>query len=401
MFADYPLVVKISAVSTVLIFLGIFVVLVYLFFKSNHRRHIKKVWNEINERFADKIEYILSAEASPHLSRAEIVRIMDVEEEVKNNKPLLKTKEEKRMFARLLRNKRYELTHVRDRHGNFAHMLDLFSVPQFLENEVSMAAMSYKVHAMYVIRVFKLPISPWVINKLLNSKKLTVRRLAMYASVSNNSDYDMDYFESDFFDETCCVYDEIELAYALQRRRSRGLRLPNLARGANMQKNPSTQCVFVRLMRRFNQREHCHQLADLFMRSKHKKLIEEISRTWGYLHYVGGEQMLVDSFLSQPDDTKVAILHAIVRMGTGKQLELFRDSFQNMVNPHVRYEALRCMYNYGDAGRDMFHGLESLASEGDRKYFTFFHNPITLEKVRLDKEQAYHPSIETVYNLSF
>ena len=96
-----------------------------------------------------------------------------------------------------------------------------------------------------------------------------------------------------------------------------------------------------------------------------------------------------------------AILHAVTRMATGKQLDLMSDGFHNTVNPHVRFEALRCMYNYGEEGRALFHKTEAEATESEKKYFAFFHNPITLEKIRLDKEQAYHPSIETVYNLSY
>ena len=46
----------------------------------------------------------------------------------------------------------------------------------------------------------------------------------------------------------------------------------------------------------------------------------------------------------------------------------------------------------------MFKKLEKEASDADKKYFAFFNNPITLEKIRLDKEQAYHPSVETVFN---
>ena len=162
--------------------------------------------------------------------------------------------------------------------------------------------------------------------------------------------------------------------------------------------NERTQCMFVRLMRRFNLVEYCGELKDLFKESKKKKLIEEISRTWGYLHYVDCEPMLIDTLMSQPDDTKVAIMHAMTRLGTGKSMNALLDGFHNTTNPHVRYEAIRCIYNYGKMGRAMFYKLEKEATEADQKYFAFFNNPITLEKIRLDKEQAYHPSVETVFN---
>ena len=135
----------------------------------------------------------------------------------------------------------------------------------------------------------------------------------------------------------------------------------------------------------------------VFRQTNHKKLKEEISRTWGYLHYVESEKMLVDSLLMQPDDTKVAIMHAVTRMATGKSLHVLEDEYKEAVNPHVRFEALRCIYNYGDEGLARFHELEAEKTKDEEKYFSFFNNPITLAKIRLDKEQAYHPSVETVY----
>ena len=157
--------------------------------------------------------------------------------------------------------------------------------------------------------------------------------------------------------------------------------------------------MFVRLMRRFNQLQYCDQLTELYKtQPRKKKLIEEISRTWGYLNYSDGEDLLVDALLIQPDDTKVAIMHALTRFATGKSLGALLEGYYNTTNPHVRFEAIRCIYNYGEEGRAKFYELKQNALETDLKLFDFFDNPITLEKIRLDKEQAYHPSVETVYN---
>ena len=283
---------------------------------------------------------------------------------------------------------------------NIRTVLHIFGVPEFLEKEVSLKSMKNKVNAMSMMRTFKLPISLWVLNSLLNSKYLRVRRLAMYSNIMLSSDNDLDYFETDFFDKHCCIKDEIELAYSLQRRRKAGLKLPNLARWANLQKGEKAQCLFVRLMRRFDEVEYCGQLRPLMSQTRKKKLIEEISRTWGYLHYTDGEDLLREILLTQPDDSKVAIMHALTRFATGKALPSLLEGYHNTKNPHVRFEALRCIYNYGEEGKKLFRELEENASEADRKFFGFFNNPITLEKIRLDKEQAYHPSVETVYNES-
>ena len=91
-------------------------------------------------------------------------------------------------------------------------------------------------------------------------------------------------------------------------------------------------------------------------------------------------------------------MHALTRFATGNGLPALLEGFHNTTNPHVRFEALRCLYNYGEEGKAKFYELEMNAREEDKRFFDFFNNPITLEKIRLDKEQAYHPSVETVYN---
>ena len=369
-----------------------------LYVLSYRRRKMRKTKARLLARFGQGIDYILSSEDQKRLSKHEIAAIFGIENE-NLTKDLLKNKREKETFVEIFYHRFISERSDLANRENITSSLFLFGIPEFLEKEVSLRSTSKKVRYMTMIRTFKLPVSPWVINKLLNTKYLTVQRMAMYSNIMLSSDNDLDYFETDFFDKHCCIKDEIELAYSLQRRRRAGLKLPNLARWANLQKNERSQCMFVRLMRRFDELEYCDQLTELFKtQTRKKKLIEEISRTWGYLHYTDGEDLLIDALLTQPDDTKVAIMHALTRFATGKSLGALLEGFQNTTNPHVRFEALRCMYNYGEAGRSMFIELDRDAREEDRKFFDFFNNPITLEKIRLDKEQAYHPSVETVYN---
>lgn len=392
----YPTEVKVAAVISVLCGFTIVVIFIRMLFMSGSRKNLRLLREHTEETYVDAMKFLLSDEAPEQMSREEICQLFGLDPAV-NPDPLKKAKE-KQVFAEVF----YELF-INDksesvRMGNIHTMLEIFGIPEHLEKEVSLSAKRNKVNALNMIRAYGLSISPWIINKLLNSKNLRLQRLAMYTVIVSSSDSSMDYFETEFFDKNSCIKDEIELAYSLNRRRKAGLKLPNLARWAHMHKREFTQCLFVRLMRRFNQVEYCDQLKDLFRESRKKKLIEEISRTWGYLHYVDGEQMMIDSLLTQPDDTKVAILHALTRFGTGHGLDALLDGFHHSHNPHVRYEALRCLYNYGTEGRKAFDKLELEASEEDSKYFSFFHNPITLAKVRLDREQAYHPSMETVLN---
>ena len=392
----YPTEVKVAAVIAVLCVFTMFVLFVRMLIMSGYRKSLRLLREHTEETYGDAMRFLLSSEAPDQMSKVEICELFGIDPTV-DDEPLKKSKE-KKVFAEVFYNLFINEKAENARMSNIHSMLEVFGISEHLEKEVSLGSKRRKVDALNMIRAYGLSISPWIINKLLNSKNLRLQRLAMYTVIVSSSDSTMDYFETEFFDNNSCIKDEIELAYSLNRRRKAGLKLPNLARWAHMHKREFTQCLFVRLMRRFNQVEYCDQLRDLFVPGNKKKLIEEISRTWGYLHYVDGEQLLIDSLLTQPDDTKVAILHALTRFGTGHGLDAMLDGFHHSHNPHVRYEALRCLYNYGTEGRKAFDKLELEASEEDSKYFSFFHNPITLAKVRLDREQAYHPSMETVLN---
>ena len=396
-FADYPEEVKVAALLSALCVMIILVVTLSMLLLSWKHKRIQRLRDKIEKKYGKGMEYIVSQEASELLTESEIEHAFGFDRSELDG-PLLKNNREKNMFVEIFYlyfiSKRSELSKTENTHT----MLRIFDIPDYLEKEVSLGSMKHKVNALSKMRTFKLPISPWVINKLLNSKYMRVQRLAMYSNIMSSSDSALDYFETDFFDNNCCIKDEIELGFSLQRRRKMGLKLPNLARWAHIQSNEKTQCMFVRLMRRFNEIEYCGELKDLYNESKKKKLIEEISRTWGYLQYVESEDLLKKALLTQPDDTKVAIMHALTRLATGNSLDALLDGFKNTTNPHVRYEALRCIYNYGPEGRALFHKLEEESSDADKKFFDFFNNPITLEKIRLDKEQAYHPSVETVFN---
>ena len=392
----YPTEVKVAAVIAVLCVFTMFVLFVRMFIMSGYRKSLRLLREHTEETYGDAMRFLLSSEAPDQMSKVEICELFGIDPTV-DDEPLKKSKE-KKVFAEVFYNLFINEKAENARMSNIHSMLEVFGISEHLEKEVSLGSKRRKVDALNMIRAYGLSISPWIINKLLNSKNLRLQRLAMYTVIVSSSDSTMDYFETEFFDNNSCIKDEIELAYSLSRRRKAGLKLPNLARWAHMHKREFTQCLFVRLMRRFNQVEYCDQLRDLFVPGNKKKLIEEISRTWGYLHYVDGEQLLIDSLLTQPDDTKVAILHALTRFGTGRGMDAMLDGFRHSLNPHVRYEALRCLYNYGDEGRRAFEKLELESSEADAHYFSFFHNPITLAKVRLDREQAYHPSVETVLN---
>lgn len=389
-FMEFALIIKIAAISLTFSLALILFTIIRMFYNGLRNRKWRKMYEKMDKKYGDGVRYVLSPEAGGALTRQEILDALDLDEdEKKDNGTILKNNKERLTFARLVYRCRISDEASLGRRKNLHILLDIFNIPTFLEEVVNNGRMRRKAEALIMMRAFKLPVNQWIANQLRNSKRYRMRRLAMYASIMTSSNTDLEYFESEFFDKNCCIYDEIQLGYVLQRRLAQKRKLPNLAQLAAAQSNPLTQAVFVRLMRQFEQSENCAELEDMFNSSSNHLLTQEICRTWGYLRYLPGEELMQDIILTQPDDTKVTIMHALARMKTGKSLNVFVDGYRNSGDQQVRYEALRCLFNYGLPGYNKFRELERRAPEVDRRIFEYFNNPITRGRTKLSENRVY------------
>lgn len=400
-FRDYPPTVKIAAFLFTVWFTFILILCTEFARQAWIKRRRKRKFNYIREKFEEPVSLVLNDETvKPNLSRDEMIKVMGLDQPKFIGKKLLSGNIEKQVFCRMVYDMILSDRILHGRQQNIQQLMEIFNIPKFLEDDVNYGNRWKKVSAINMLRTFKLYISPWVINKLMENKSMRIRRLAMYSTVRSNSENELEAFETEFFEKNCCIQDEIVIGYELQRRRKSGLRLPSMALWASRFNSPVVKTMLVRMMRRFEQQEYCSQLMPLFNETHDKKLIEEICRTWGYLRYIESEEAMTDAFALQTDDTKVAIMHAIARLNTGRRLNMFTYAYSSSHNPHVRFEALRCLYNYGKEGKAKLFELEKEANDQDKRFFAFFRNPITMRKIPLDEVQIYHQSVETYYTMN-
>lgn len=389
-FMEFSWTIKVAAISLTASFLLVFYTLVKIFFRSMKRRRWERVSKKLEKKYGDTIKFVLSEESNPDMKRRDIMEMLDLSPKERKKGVHLKNFKENLSFSRLVYKAiiSSEASLVRTR--NLHELMHLFELQSFLEKLVNKGKMRYKAEALLILRASKLQVNPWIVNQLANSPRYRVRRLAMYASIMTGSNNDLEYFESEFFDNNSCIYDEIELGYVLKRRQAMKRKIPNLASWALMHKNPSTQAMLIRQMRYFNQKEFCADLEEIFHRDSHKDLIQEICRTWGYLRYTESEELMQEILISQPDDTKITILHALARMNTGKSLNTLVDGFLNNGDENVKYEALRCLYAYGPAGQSKLRELSAKTTDPRiKRLFEFFSNPLTAGNISLVKTDAY------------
>lgn len=397
-YRDYPYEIQIAAGAIVVsVVLMAFIALSGLL-RQYARRRDRRTERRLRRNYGAAADLVFSAQDGTDITREDIVNQLSPRHRGIAPDDLLRNRRERRIFCRMVYRCLVSQTTGGPSEGSLHLLLNIFGVPSFLEEEAIVGSTRRRVQSMEMARTFKLYVSPWIVNKLLKDKRPQVRRQAQYAAIMSSGDSDLSYFETDFFDRHSCLLDEIELGYALWRRSLRGQELPNLAQLSGVQKNDSTKVIFVRLMRRFAQHEHCVQLVPILDASRHKGLIREICTTWGHLGYTEGEHRMERMMTTQPWRTKVAILHAVTRMQTGRSLHLLREGYENTPDPHVRFEALRCLHNYGAEGANCLRELEHAATEDERHYFRFFHNPLTQARLAMPPAEDYRPTATTVFS---
>lgn len=389
-FRDYAWIVRVAAISLTVSALLILLSVFRIFSNSLKRRKWKKTTQKLSERYGEAIDYILSPESDNNMGRDRILEVLDIDPTQADSHKLLKDKREKMCMARIIYRTRISDEAQVKESRNVQVLLNIFGISDFLEEAVLKGKQHIKVEALLMLKAFRLPTNQWISNQLINAKRHRMKRMAMYSSIMTNSNNDLKYFESDYFADNFCMYDEIQLGFVLQRRISGRRKIPNLAHWAIMHQDPKAQAMFIRMMRQFNQKDDCYELVELFTHSSPGELIEEIARTWGYLGYVDGESLMIEMLLTQADDSKVAIMHALTRLNTGQSLNALVDGYRNSGSPHVKFEALRCIYLYGQQGRAKFEELKAQSTDRDEFYFKFFDNELTLKEIPLEKTARYH-----------
>ena len=388
-FHDFAWIVKVAAACLSAFILLILASFMKVFKTGWEYRKWRKVKKKLLKRYGEGVEYIFSPEASPTMGRDEMLERLDIDPADADPHKLLKDWRERMTMTRIIYQARIDEKAQLNRVRNLHVILNIFGLIDFLEEVIIKDNMHYKVEALHMLRAFKAPTNQWIANQLFNSKRRRVKRLAMYASIMSSANTDLEYFESDFFCNNFCKYDEIQLGFVLSRRLSAKRKIPNLAHWASIQTDHKAQAMFIRMMRQFNQHEYCSELEEMFHHNSESALIEEIARTWGYLNYVEGETLMSDMMLTQPDDGKVAIMHALTRLNTGKSLNTLLDGYRNSGSPHVRFEALRCIYAYGEIGRAKFEELRENATQQEKMFFEFFENELTKKSIPLEESAEY------------
>ena len=374
LFVGFPLVIQICILIIMLsICVGIYLLCqtIYLYRKKHKRR---KIMDKFIELYRDPMIEIGNDDVVHEPD--EIAEMMNYDR--RNQMSVT----EKRLLVQMIADTKTEITDTRTDAGetinrtNFHNIITAFGLKSFFETELQFSRIKYKVRALTWVRFLEESVPDAVVTPLLYSRNNDLRKAAQAYFMWNSAVEPFRFFDDGDYDRYYRDWDKIDIHSILANRRKAGLTIPNVSQWVKDSRNEMLKPLFASEIRYLNKTEECGELFDTFIRTSNIDLKREIACTLGKMKHTDDEQNLVDAYKTQVEPVKVAIINAIVDMGTGRQVRFLEQCYDEAGDYSVKFAAATALYNYGTAGRMAFDVKQRQAGAKYKWIFDHINDPI-------------------------
>jgi hypothetical protein len=152
-FRDYPYEVQTAIVIIQWSSIAVVFLIALIEKKGHHRRLKERTIEMLEEHYGEAIDYVFDREHNWPMSRDEIHGRFDVDEQQVAKKGLLRNKLQKQMMCHIIYHRLIASGNTwTNRRKNVHLLLNIFSLPAFLEQEVAFANLFIKMKALAAVR---------------------------------------------------------------------------------------------------------------------------------------------------------------------------------------------------------------------------------------------------------
>ena len=374
LFVGFPLVIQIC----ILIIMLSVCVGIYLLCQTAYLYVIKHKEQKIMEKFLE-----LYRDPMIEIGNDDVVHEPDEIAEMMNyDRRNQMSVREKRLLVQMIADTKTEITDTRTDAGeainrtNFHNIIVAFGLKSFFESELQFSRTKYKVRALTWVRFLEEGVPDAVVTPLLYSRNNDLRKAAQAYFMWNSVVEPFRFFDDGDYDKYYRDWDKIDIHSILANRRKAGLTIPNVSHWVKDSRNEKLKPLFASEIRCLNKIEECDELFDAFIRTSNIELKREIACTLGKMKHIADEANLVDAYKAQVESVKVAIINAIVDMGTGKQVPFLEQCYDEAGDYSVKFAAALALYNYGMPGRMVFDIKQRQAGAKHEWIFEHINDPI-------------------------
>ncbi len=202
------------------------------------------------------------------------------------------------------------------------------------------------------------------------NKRIRSEARNSYLALSSNDPYR-------FFDELdnkLSKWDEIELMQYLRLQKERG-NLEGLGKWINYSKNDSLVIFLIKMVGYFKQKGIDEILLEK-LDDENALIRAEAILTLGELNIKETEQVLIDSYYTEPENCQVAIVKTIKKFNSGKSLKFLQEIFNESNNTDTKKIIAEAILNYSYEGKIAYENLKTTLKGFDLTILKHIETPL-------------------------
>lgn len=363
-FMGYSIIVQCCAIGVTLMIIVSIINIIRLTREYVRRNRDHKIIDRMHDRFYEPIKTILTTRETMGDANVALALNYDKSDDL--------GKHEKYWFSLLLRDVLFE---VDDEYANMVNLhsiINVFHLDTYIADTIRTGTMEQKIRITRALRYFDIHINiSDAIAKMSNSKRVSIRRNAIFTKAWNDPNEALMYFNSEEFVNNFSRFDMMIFHDIMRRSVSSTDDLTDIMIRLNSHDSPRLRSLYIREVRYLNLVECCPILIEIFESSSDSEINFQIARTWGKLKYKESEQILIKSFAFQANRVKVASIRAIATFATGNAEDFFISVYNDEYDYDVILEAIKALFTYRNQNL-LSRPFMSIAKKEDQELFKYF-----------------------------
>lgn len=368
LFAGYPWVVRVAYMVIIFCCIAFSVLMCVMVADFYLRRRNKKKLEEIRKKYLEKLKAVCYAEVE-NLPIEEISRRLDY-------KPRKWKHWEMRQWAAVFIEASTFTNTQNPNLTNIQRAMRLVGFVDYVEHHLLHGRHSVKLKMMHAVRLTNMQLPNGLVTRLVNDKNEELRKASrLYYMCTSVDDPYVFFEEENKLGVLFSQWDMMELHEIFRKVKEGGRSAPLFVPILQRVLNPGIVAFMIKEIAYWGTDQEMRYLMGYFESSdflyRHAAF-----ESMGIRRFAEAEKSMTRVFYMQTEVVRRTILNSLLAIHSGRSVSFFRDIYQSDVSQFTKRTALRCLWLYGQRGRNMFEALKASASADDEILFRHVECPI-------------------------
>ena len=368
LFAGYPWVVRVAYAIIILCCIGFLVLVVVMTVDVIIRRRDRKKYEEIRNKYLEKLKNVCYAEVE-NLPTEEISRRIDY-------KPRRWKDWEMRLWANVF----IEVSRFTNTQNpnltNIQRAMRLVGFTDYVEHQLANGSRLSKLQMIHTVRLTNMQLPNSLVARLVNDKDVQLRRASRLYYMCTSKDDPYVFFEEESkLGITFSQWDMMELHEIFRLVHEGGRPAPLFVPILQRVGNHGVIAFMIQEIAYWGSDQEMRYVMDYF-ESDDFSLRCAAFKCMGVRRFAESEKAMERVFYKQTEANRRVILHSLLSINSGRAVSFYRDTYHGASSGFTRRTALRCLWLSGTKGRTAFYTLKAEAAPDDRILFEHVESPI-------------------------